>query len=76
LIWNQEHLLHALREFDQFYNGQRPHQGVANAVGSARIYQAMSRVEYKPKWNPTVILPEYFAFDGAISPHSLWRLAE
>jgi putative transposase len=21
LIWNQQHLLHALREFEQFYNG-------------------------------------------------------
>jgi putative transposase len=31
LIWNQRHLLHALREFEQFYNGQRPHQGIANA---------------------------------------------
>jgi hypothetical protein len=25
------HLLHALREFEQFYNGHRPHQGIANA---------------------------------------------
>lgn len=31
LIWNQVHLLHALREFEQFYNGHRPHQGIANA---------------------------------------------
>lgn len=31
LIWNQAHLLHALREFEQFYNGHRPHQGIANA---------------------------------------------
>jgi transposase InsO family protein len=31
LIWNQSHLLHALREFGQFYNGHRPHQGIANA---------------------------------------------
>jgi putative transposase len=31
LIWNQAHLLHALREFEQFYNAHRPHQGVANA---------------------------------------------
>ncbi|GAA1258036.1 MULTISPECIES: integrase core domain-containing protein [Streptomyces] len=32
LIWNQRHLLHALREFEQFYNGHRPHQGIANAA--------------------------------------------
>ena len=31
LIWNQSHLLHALREFEQFYNGHGPHQGIANA---------------------------------------------
>jgi hypothetical protein len=31
LIWNQRHLLHALREFETFYNEHRPHQGIANA---------------------------------------------
>ena len=31
LIWNQSRLLHVLREFGQFYNGHRPHQGIANA---------------------------------------------
>jgi putative transposase len=31
LIRNQVHLLHALREFEQFYNSHRPHQGIANA---------------------------------------------
>jgi putative transposase len=31
LIWNQAHLLHALREFEAFYHHHRPHQGLANA---------------------------------------------
>ncbi|WP_083751305.1 integrase core domain-containing protein [Saccharothrix sp. ALI-22-I] len=31
LIWNQQHLLHALRQYEQFYNTHRPHQGIANA---------------------------------------------
>lgn len=31
LIWNRPHLLHALREFEHFYNSHRPHQGIANA---------------------------------------------
>ncbi|MFC0112291.1 integrase core domain-containing protein [Kibdelosporangium aridum] len=31
LIWNQRHLLHVLREYEQFYNSHRPHQGIANA---------------------------------------------
>ena len=30
LIWNQRHLLHALQEYEQFYNRLRPHQGIAN----------------------------------------------
>jgi transposase InsO family protein len=31
LVWNQRHLLHALHEYEQFYNTHRPHQGIANA---------------------------------------------
>ncbi|GGP72634.1 integrase core domain-containing protein [Saccharothrix coeruleofusca] len=31
LIWNQQHLLHVLREYERFYNTHRPHQGIANA---------------------------------------------
>jgi putative transposase len=31
LIWNQHHLVRALREFEVFYNHRRPHQGIANA---------------------------------------------
>jgi putative transposase len=31
LIWNQRHLLHALREFEGFYNEHSPHQGIANS---------------------------------------------
>jgi hypothetical protein len=38
LIWNQRHLLHALREFERFYNGHRPHQGIANARRSGPAF--------------------------------------
>jgi transposase InsO family protein len=31
LIWNQHHLMCALREFEAFYNTHRPHQGLENA---------------------------------------------
>jgi transposase InsO family protein len=31
LIRNQQHLLHALREYEDFYNTHRPHQGITNA---------------------------------------------
>jgi transposase InsO family protein len=31
LVWNQDHLLRTLREFEAFYNSHRPHRGIANA---------------------------------------------
>jgi putative transposase len=31
LIWNQTHLLHALREYERHHNRHRPHRGIANA---------------------------------------------
>jgi hypothetical protein len=31
LIWNQVHLLHALREYERHHNDHRPHRGIANA---------------------------------------------
>lgn len=32
LIWNQRHLLHALREFEQHYNEHRPHRALQQAA--------------------------------------------
>ncbi|MFD4972424.1 integrase core domain-containing protein [Streptomyces sp. NPDC058424] len=32
LIWNQSHLLHALREFESFYNWHRPHRTLKQAA--------------------------------------------
>jgi putative transposase len=32
LIWNQRHLLHALREFETFYNEHRPHRTLGQAA--------------------------------------------
>ncbi|WP_407670084.1 integrase core domain-containing protein [Nonomuraea solani] len=32
LIWNQHHLLHALREFEAFYNEHRPHRTLHQAA--------------------------------------------
>ncbi len=31
LIWNQAHLLHALREYEHHCNAHRPHRGIFNA---------------------------------------------
>ncbi|MFF1737482.1 integrase core domain-containing protein [Streptomyces sp. NPDC058247] len=32
LIWDRRHLLHALREFESFYNGHRPHRALSQAA--------------------------------------------
>jgi putative transposase len=32
LIWDQRHLLHALREFESFSNGHRPHRTLGQAA--------------------------------------------
>ncbi len=32
LIWNQSHLLHALREYEFFYNEHRPHRALEQAA--------------------------------------------
>ncbi|MFI1337434.1 integrase core domain-containing protein [Streptomyces sp. NPDC020845] len=32
LIWNQSHLLHALREYEYFYNEHRPHRALEQAA--------------------------------------------
>jgi putative transposase len=32
LIWNHSHLLHALREFESFYNRHRPHRALGQAA--------------------------------------------
>ena len=32
LIWNQHHLLHALREYETFYNRHRPHRALGQAA--------------------------------------------
>jgi transposase InsO family protein len=31
LVWNQAHLLHALREYERHYNAHRPHRGISSA---------------------------------------------
>ena len=31
LIWNQAHLLHALRQYERHYNKHRPHRGISNS---------------------------------------------
>jgi hypothetical protein len=48
LIWDQAYLLHALRQFEHFYNARRPHQGIA----SARPLHPLPRPRPRPRPNP------------------------
>jgi hypothetical protein len=43
LVWNQRHLLHALREYETFYNTHRPHQGIANAIPLTPLPEPITR---------------------------------
>ncbi|XVQ07334.1 integrase core domain-containing protein [Spirillospora sp. CA-255316] len=56
LIWNQRQLLHALREFEAFYNEHRPHQGIANT----RPLQPL----------PPIVEPADIAPEGTTAPTS------
>jgi putative transposase len=42
LIWNHSHLLHALREFESFYNGHRPHRALRQAAPLRPLPAAIS----------------------------------
>jgi transposase InsO family protein len=45
LICNQRHLLHALREYETFYNAHRPHQGIANARPLAPLPEPITNLD-------------------------------
>jgi putative transposase len=65
LIWNQRHLLHALREYEHFYNTHRPHQGIANARPLHALPQsvtdqaAVTRLDIRRRQRLGGILNEY-----------------
>ncbi|MEU4742907.1 integrase core domain-containing protein [Actinosynnema sp. NPDC023658] len=66
LIWNQRHLLHALRDYEQFYNTHRPHQGIANARPLHALpppttdQAALSRLDIRQRQRLGGILNEYY----------------
>ncbi|MGX1668066.1 integrase core domain-containing protein [Streptomyces sp. NPDC055400] len=43
LVWNQAHLLHALREYEQFYNHHRPHRALASAAPLRALPEPITR---------------------------------
>jgi transposase InsO family protein len=55
LIWNQQHLLHALREYEKFYNTHRPHQGINNGrtTTPAATTNHRSSSRHPPRYPPT-----------------------
>jgi transposase InsO family protein len=65
LIWNQQHLLHALREYEKFYNAHRPHQGIDNARPPHPLPQsdtdqaAITRLDIRRRQRLGGILNEY-----------------
>ncbi|MCC8250486.1 integrase core domain-containing protein [Saccharothrix luteola] len=65
LIWNQQHLLHALREYEKFYNTHRPHQGIDNARPLQPLPQAttdqaaVTRLDIRRRQRLGGILNEY-----------------
>jgi hypothetical protein len=61
LIWNQPHLLHALREYERHHNRHHPHRGIA----SARPLRALP----EPITDPATI-HSYASADTIVSPDS------
>lgn len=65
LIWNQRSLLHALREYERFYNLHRPHQGIANARPLAPLPEPiidpdrLAHLNIHRRERPTGVLREY-----------------
>ncbi|WP_236594318.1 integrase core domain-containing protein [Saccharothrix sp. 6-C] len=65
LIWNQQHLLHALREYEKYYNTHRPHQGIANARPLRTLpptvtdQAALTRLDIRQRQRLGGILNEY-----------------
>jgi transposase InsO family protein len=45
LIWNQRHLLYALREFEHFYNEHRPHRTLRAAAPLRPLPEPMTSLE-------------------------------
>jgi transposase InsO family protein len=65
LIWNQQHLLRSLREYEDFYNTHRPHQGIDNARPLQPLPQpttdeaAITRLDIRRRQGLGGILNEY-----------------
>ncbi|WP_158854575.1 bifunctional lysylphosphatidylglycerol flippase/synthetase MprF [Saccharothrix deserti] len=45
------------------------------ATKGSFLYPAQSQLEYKMKWNPNHLVPDYIAFEGRVSPSMVFSLA-
>lgn len=45
------------------------------AARGSKLYPARTQRSFKVKWGPTVIEPEYIAFEAGPTPGALWQLA-
>jgi putative transposase len=65
LIFNQAHLMHALREYERHYNEHRPHRDIANArpraplPGPTTVPAALTRLRIRRHDRLGGILHEY-----------------
>jgi transposase InsO family protein len=65
LIWKQRHLLHALHEFETFYNGHRPHRSLHQAAplrplpDPSTIHPAVTRLDIRQHDRLGGVLREY-----------------
>jgi hypothetical protein len=50
LIWNQRHLLHALRQYEASYNQHCPHQDITNALPPQPVPEPITDPAASPGW--------------------------
>jgi putative transposase len=78
LIWNQAHLLYALREFEQFYNAHRGNRQCPATARAARSdpgtgHHPTSRPHTRPPWRhpPRIPACRLTCTDGIFGKHNV-----
>jgi lysylphosphatidylglycerol synthetase-like protein (DUF2156 family) len=64
---------------DDGYNGQSASRVAGRIIRllaerGARIYPAADQLSYKEKWGPSLLRPEYVAFQGGVTLRGVWSL--
>jgi len=66
LVWNQAHLLHALRQYERHYNTHRPHRGISNARPCARS-RNRSPIQTRSRTSPSADATDWAASSTSTS---------